>query len=57
MLDRLSFFKEIDLSAFLDAYLKRIIGAKTRRVKQVPVPLYDEQILFPEYIPDDKGLH
>ena len=57
MLDKLSFFREIDLSAFLDAYLKRIIGVRNRRAKRLPAPLYDEQILFPDYLPEDKGLH
>jgi hypothetical protein len=57
LLDKLSFFKEVDLSAFLDAYLKRIIGARNRRAKRLPAPLYDEQILFSDYLPEDKGLH
>lgn len=57
LLDKLSFFKEVDLSAFLDAYLKRIIGAKSKQAKRLPAPLYDEQVLFPDYLPEDKGLH
>lgn len=57
LLDKLSFLREVDLPAFLDAYLKRIIGAGNRRAKRLPAPLYDEQVLFPDYLPEDKGLH
>lgn len=56
-LDKLSFFREVDLSAFLDGYLKRIIGARNKRAKRLPAPLYDDQILFPEHLRKDTGLH